>query len=90
MLIEIDIGVDERQHERWSDWVKCKSEIAMVAIRAGGTISGAHGATREGDVELLPVELGAGGYELMKKIKRTLDPNNIMNPGKYLLDEAYE
>jgi glycolate dehydrogenase FAD-linked subunit len=26
----------------------------------------------------------------MKKIKRTLDPNNIMNPGKYLLDDAYE
>jgi glycolate oxidase len=26
----------------------------------------------------------------MKKIKRTLDPLNVMNPGKYLLDEAYE
>ena len=26
----------------------------------------------------------------MKKIKRTLDPENIMNPGKYLLDQAYD
>ncbi|WP_197938679.1 FAD-linked oxidase C-terminal domain-containing protein [Phytohabitans flavus] len=26
----------------------------------------------------------------MKKVKRVLDPLNIMNPGKYLLDQAYE
>ena len=26
----------------------------------------------------------------MLDLKRTLDPNNIMNPGKYLLDSAYD
>ena len=31
-----------------------------------------------------------GSFDMMKKIKRMIDPNNIMNPGKYCLDEAYE
>jgi glycolate dehydrogenase FAD-linked subunit len=89
-LGEIDIGIWEERldDETWTAWVSCKREIAAVSLKYGGSITACHGATRAGDVELVPAEMG-GGYEVMKKIKRSLDPNNIMNPGKYLLDQAY-
>jgi glycolate oxidase len=90
-LTEIDVGIWEQEldEETWRAWVQAKKEIAEVAVRHGGSISACHGACREGEVDVVPVELG-GQFEVMKKVKRVLDPNNIMNPGKYLLDEAYE
>jgi glycolate oxidase len=90
-LVEIDVGIWEQElnEENWAAWCQAKKEIAAVAIKYGGSITACHGATREGEVELIPEELG-GVFDVMKKIKRTLDPNNIMNPGKYLLDQAYE
>jgi glycolate oxidase len=92
-LTEIDVGVAELDitPEIWQAFIKMKSEIAQVALEAGGSISACHGGTRPGDVELCCYEeLGEGTFDLMKQIKKMLDPNNIMNPGKYLLDEAYK
>ena len=90
-LVEIDIGIWEQElnDENWAAWTACKKEIAQVAIDHGGSITACHGATRAGEVDLVPQELG-GAFEVMKSIKRMLDPNNIMNPGKYLFDQAYE
>jgi glycolate oxidase len=90
-LTEIDLGIWEMQwdDESWAAWVEAKRDIAAVAIEHGGSISACHGACRAGEVDLVPLELGEG-FEVMKKIKRALDPNNVMNPGKYLLDQAYE
>lgn len=90
-LVEIDIGIWEQQldDENWAAWTECKKEIAAVAIKYGGSITACHGATRAGEVDLIPEELG-GAFDVMKKIKRMLDPNYVMNPGKYLFDQAYE
>ena len=90
-LTEIDIGIWEMKWDdaSWAAWVNAKRELARVSIEHGGSISACHGSCREGEVDLVPLELG-GGFEVMKAVKRALDPNNVMNPGKYLLDQAYE
>ena len=89
-LVEIDVGIWEQKmnDEHWAAWVSCKREIAEVSLKYGGSITCCHGATREGDAELVPTEMGAS-WEVVKRIKRALDPNNVMNPGKQSLDEAY-
>jgi glycolate oxidase len=90
-LVEIDVGIWEQRldEESWQAWVRCKREISEVTLKYGGSITACHGATRAGDAELVPTEMGSA-WEVVKRIKRALDPNNVMNPGKQMLDEAYE
>src|SRR5919106_4204032 len=54
-LVEIDVGIWEQRlnDENWAEWVQCKREIAQVALDHGGSITACHGATREGDAELV-------------------------------------
>ena len=90
-LVEIDVGIWEQRlnEENWTAWVDCKREISEVTLAHGGSITACHGATRAGDAELVPTEMGSA-WPVVKAIKRALDPNNVMNPGKQSLDEAYE
>ncbi|KAK4054174.1 D-lactate ferricytochrome c oxidoreductase [Microbotryomycetes sp. JL201] len=53
------------------------------AQRLDGTCTGEHGVGY-GKMDFIENELGAGTIEVLRKIKETLDPMNIMNPGKLL------
>jgi len=58
--------------------VVLRSPTESVASYSG---TGEHGVG-VGKKEYLPDELGEGTVELMRNIKRAIDPLNLFNPGK--------
>jgi glycolate oxidase len=61
-------------------------ETFAAAVELGGTISGEHGI---GYVKApyLRMALGAETIDAMRRIKRALDPNGILNPGKVFMSD---
>jgi glycolate oxidase len=74
---------DKRDPEQWAKVETMVEKIFRVALELGGTLSGEHGV---GTLKRPYMEqaLGALSLEIQWRIKRALDPLNIMNPGKVL------
>ena len=56
-------------------------KLVNRALALGGTCTGEHGVGLH-KMDFLREETGEGAVEVMRTIKRALDPHNIMNPGK--------
>ena len=55
--------------------------VVERAVEMGGTCTGEHGVGR-GKRGYLELEHGAASVEAMRAVKRALDPNDTLNPGK--------
>ena len=75
------IVTDPTKPEELDDVRHITHEITMKMIELGGTCTGEHGIG-SGKIQALVEETGAPAVSIMKLIKQTLDPNNILNPGK--------
>ena len=56
-------------------------KLVHRALSLEGTCTGEHGVGLH-KMDFLVTETGAGAVDMMRTIKRALDPKNIMNPGK--------
>ena len=72
---------DERDAEEMQRVHRALDAIVTRTLELGGTITGEHGVGLA-KKPWLRQQLGDNSLEVMRQIKRTLDPENLLNPGK--------
>jgi D-lactate dehydrogenase (cytochrome) len=80
------VMVDPDDPEMVENGHEVSRRIVERAIEMGGTATGEHGVGL-GKQEYLAAEHGEAAVEAMRSIKRALDPNGVLNPGKVLPGE---
>jgi len=87
--IHTNIMLDRKSADELSRAEMAVEELFRTVLALGGTLSGEHGI----GITKSPFfgwEVQPGAYEAMLKIKKALDPLNILNPGKmFVSDRAF-
>ncbi len=70
-----------KDSEDVATYYKLAKDIALLVKKYHGSLSGEHGDGRLRG-EFIPLMLGEHNYRLLKELKKTWDPDHILNPGK--------
>jgi glycolate oxidase len=79
--LHINVMLPDREEITRKRGAAAVREIFAKAVELGGTISGEHGVGYA-KAPFLDLAIEQPTLELMKRLKRALDPNGILNPGK--------
>lgn len=83
-IIHPMVYIDVQNKEEWKKAKKAEKEVIALLKNIGGALTGEH------NIGLIKIPYARlelrNGLRLMREIKRLIDPNNIMNPGKLGLD----
>lgn len=75
------ILTDERDHAEMHRVELAFADIVTATLERGGTITGEHGVGLA-KKPFLKRQLGDSTFELLRLVKRALDPDALLNPGK--------
>ena len=79
--IHVNVMLDQNDPDQVERAHNAVKEIMKAAVDLGGTISGEHGIGYT-KAEYMPLAFSPETISTMEKVKRALDPNGILNPGK--------
>lgn len=75
------IPIDYRDETEYKNYKLAKAEIYDLTARLGGILSGEHGIGLE-KRDYIHKVINSTALDYMRQIKKTFDPNNILNPYK--------
>jgi glycolate oxidase len=81
--IHTNVMVDYTQPDAKARSEKCLDELFRWVIASGGAITGEHGIGLA-KKRWWPLAVSKAGRELHRTVKHALDPNGILNPGKFI------
>ena len=79
--LHVALFIDVMDKDQWERVQLAADRIHKAALDLGGTVSSEHGIGLA-RAKFISIQVGTEAMNVMRSIKRALDPNGIINPGK--------